>query len=177
MADLELFDDSGVRTVLCVVAHPDDMEYGGSAAVARWTRRGATVSYLLLTAGEAGIRDCDPRDVATLRQREQEAACHAVGVTDLREALEGRSSMSNPNLVAGRVPSISTLDHTSSVFPEGFGKLTPTRSRPQQRVKPRPGEVKDVLNKLGIGKQNAGKANGGAILKSSFQAIQKTQSR
>ena len=100
-----------------------------------------------------------------------------VGVTDLREALEGRSSMSNPNLVAGRVPSISTLDHTSSVFPEGFGKLTPTRSRPQQRVKPRPGEVKDVLNKLGIGKQNAGKANGGAILKSSFQAIQKTQSR
>ena len=71
----------------------------------------------------------------------------AVGVTDLREALEGRSSMSNPNLVAGRVPSISTLDHTSSVFPEGFGKLTPTRSRPQQRVKPRPGEVKDVLNK------------------------------
>ena len=100
-----------------------------------------------------------------------------VGVTDLREALEGRSSMSNPNLVAGRVPSISTLDHTSSVFPEGFGKLTPTRSRPQQRAKPRPGEVKDVLNKLGIGKQNAGKANGGAILKSSFQAIQKTQSR
>ncbi|EJF61134.1 hypothetical protein BD309DRAFT_947572 [Dichomitus squalens] len=101
----------------------------------------------------------------------------AVGVTDLREALEGRSSMSNPNLVAGRVPSISTLDHTSSVFPEGFGKLTPTRSRPQQRVKPRPGEVKDVLNKLGIGKQNAGKANGGTVLKSSFQAIQKTQSR
>ncbi len=35
MADLELFDDSGVHTVLCVVAHPDDMEYGGSAAVAR----------------------------------------------------------------------------------------------------------------------------------------------
>ena len=101
-----------------------------------------------------------------------------VGVTDLREALEGRSSMSNPNLAAGRVPSISTLDHTSSVFPDlsqqqhQFAPLTPTRSRPQQqRVKPRPGEVRDVLNKLGIGKQN-----GGAILKS-FPALQKTQSR
>ena len=84
MAELELFDDSGVRTVLCVVAHPDDMEYGGSAAVARWIRRGATVSYLLLTAGEAGIRDRDPREVGPLRQCEQEAACRAVGVTDLR---------------------------------------------------------------------------------------------
>ncbi|TFK78762.1 hypothetical protein K466DRAFT_668343 [Polyporus arcularius HHB13444] len=103
-----------------------------------------------------------------------------VGVTDLREALEGRSSMSNPNL-AGRVPSISTLDHTSSVFPDqqgqhGFSKLAPTRSRPQQPLrKPRPGEVRDVLNKLGIGKQN-GNGNS-AVLKSSFPAIQKTTSK
>ncbi|KAI0638061.1 hypothetical protein C8Q77DRAFT_1089093 [Trametes polyzona] len=103
-----------------------------------------------------------------------------VGVTDLREALEGRSSMSNPNLAAGRVPSISTLDHTSSVFPgggssvadHGFAKLTPQRSRPQTRAKPRPGEVREVLNKLGIGKQN-----GAGNLKSSFPAIQKTQPR
>ncbi|KAI0832301.1 hypothetical protein BC628DRAFT_1308939 [Trametes gibbosa] len=102
-----------------------------------------------------------------------------VGVTDLREALEGRSSMSNPNL-AGRVPSISTLDHNSSVFPGGsslggadqFAKLTPQRSRPQQRAKPRPGEVRDVLNKLGIGRQN-----GGGALKSSFPAVQRTQPR
>lgn len=104
-------------------------------------------------------------------------SARAVGVTDLREALEGRSSMSNPNL-AGRVPSISTLDHTSGVFPDGttgLPRLTPTRSRPQQRVKPRPGEVKDVLNKLGIGKPP--NLNGSAILKSSFSGLQKTQSR
>ncbi|KAI0677126.1 hypothetical protein C8Q78DRAFT_1087831 [Trametes maxima] len=94
-----------------------------------------------------------------------------VGVTDLREALEGRSSMSNPNL-AGRVPSISTLDHTSSVFPgDQFARLTPQRSRPQ-RAKPRPGEVREVLNKLGIGRQN-----GGGGFKSSFPVMQKTQSR
>ncbi|KAI0650320.1 hypothetical protein C8Q79DRAFT_902424 [Trametes meyenii] len=96
-----------------------------------------------------------------------------VGVTDLREALEGRSSMSNPNL-AGRVPSISTLDHTSSVFPgDQFARLTPQRSRPQ-RAKPRPGEVREVLNKLGIGRQNGG---GGGGFKSSFPVMQKTQSR
>ena len=102
-----------------------------------------------------------------------------VGVTDLREALEGRSSMSNPNLAAAaasaRVPSISTLDHGSAVTASdgyGFSRLTQTRSRGQQRAKPRPGEVKDVLNKLGIGRQN-----GNAVLKSSFPAIQRTTSR
>ena len=35
--------------VLCVVAHPDDMEYGASAAVATWAERGVEVTYLLLT--------------------------------------------------------------------------------------------------------------------------------
>ena len=106
-----------------------------------------------------------------------------VGVTDLREALEGRSSlsMSNPNLAAAasaasaRVPSISTLDHASATQAP-LARLTPTRSRgaPGQRTagKPRPGEVKDVLNKLGIGKQN-----GGAALKSSFSGMQRTTSR
>ncbi|KAI0750655.1 hypothetical protein C8Q80DRAFT_1217629 [Daedaleopsis nitida] len=109
-------------------------------------------------------------------------SARAVGVTDLREALEGRSSMSNPNLAAGRVPSISTLDHgtaASSVFPDHLSKLAPTRSRPQQHAKPRPrpGEVRDVLNKLGIGRQNGGAAGAGAVLKSSFPAIQRTTSR
>ena len=41
--------------VLAVVAHPDDMEYGASAAVAKWAEDGVDVSYLLLTHGEHGI--------------------------------------------------------------------------------------------------------------------------
>lgn len=80
---LDLFDDSGIRRVLCVVAHPDDMEYGASAAVAQWTARGVEVAYLLLTAGEAGIRDMDPTEVAPLRAEEQRRSCAIVGVEDL----------------------------------------------------------------------------------------------
>lgn len=80
---LELFDDADIRRVLCIVAHPDDMEYGASAAVAEWTARGVEVAYLLLTAGEAGIRDLDPAEVAPLRAEEQRRACAIVGVEDL----------------------------------------------------------------------------------------------
>ncbi len=40
---------------LAIVAHPDDMEYGASAAVAAWTNAGKSVAYVLATYGEAGI--------------------------------------------------------------------------------------------------------------------------
>lgn len=83
MTQLPLFDDSTLNRVLCIVAHPDDMEYGASAAVAKWTAQGKDVSYLLLTRGEAGIRGLPPEEVAPLRAAEQSAACSIVGVDDL----------------------------------------------------------------------------------------------
>ena len=83
MIEIPLFNDSEVERVLCVVAHPDDMEYGGSAAVAKWTDEGKEVAYLLLTRGEAGIRDMQPDEVASLRADEQRRACNIVGVDDL----------------------------------------------------------------------------------------------
>ncbi|WP_026927995.1 PIG-L deacetylase family protein [Granulicoccus phenolivorans] len=73
---------SDVSRLLCVVAHPDDMEYGTSAAVATWTARGVEVAYLLVTAGEAGMAE-DPQTVAPIREREQRQACACVGVSEL----------------------------------------------------------------------------------------------
>ncbi|MFD5867864.1 PIG-L deacetylase family protein [Corynebacterium sp. NPDC060344] len=75
-------DCRGWERVLCVVAHPDDTEYGISAAVNAWSRAGAEVSYLLLTSGEAGMQR-DPAEVGPLRAKEQRAACECVGVDDL----------------------------------------------------------------------------------------------
>ena len=80
---LPAFPDDDISRVLCVVAHPDDMEYGASSAVAAWTARGVDVAYLLLTRGEAGIDTSHPDETAELRMREQRAACAAVGVTQV----------------------------------------------------------------------------------------------
>ena len=79
---LEALPDGDFTRVLCVVAHPDDMEYGASAAVHRWTSRGVEVAYLLLTGGEAGMQS-PPEVVRPLRAREQREACDLVGVDDL----------------------------------------------------------------------------------------------
>lgn len=79
---LPALPDQDFQRVLCVVAHPDDLEYGTSAAVAEWTDRGVEVAYLLLTKGEAGMQ-IPPEECARIRRGEQEAACAEVGVNSL----------------------------------------------------------------------------------------------
>lgn len=65
---------------LVVVAHPDDMEFGAAAAVARWTDEGKKVSYCLVTSGEAGIDGLDPEECRQVREAEQRESCRVVGV-------------------------------------------------------------------------------------------------
>ena len=77
---LQPLAESRFESVLCVVAHPDDIEYGTSAAVARWTEAGKSVSYFLLTRGEAGIDGMDPVDAAPARADEERASAAVVGV-------------------------------------------------------------------------------------------------
>jgi len=68
---------------VAVVAHPDDLEYGAAAAVARWTGQGKTVAYVLASRGEAGITGMDPATVGPLRVQEELRGAAIVGVTDV----------------------------------------------------------------------------------------------
>ncbi len=66
---------------LAVVAHPDDLEYGAAAAVARWTDQGRWVGYVLATSGEAGIDGLTPEVCKPLREQEERSGAARVGVT------------------------------------------------------------------------------------------------
>jgi LmbE family N-acetylglucosaminyl deacetylase len=72
--------EGDVGRVLAIVAHPDDLEYGAAAAIARWTRDGHEVSYLLASRGEAGIDGIPPEECAPLRTDEQIRSAAIVGV-------------------------------------------------------------------------------------------------
>jgi LmbE family N-acetylglucosaminyl deacetylase len=65
---------------LAVVAHPDDLEYGAAAAIARWTAAGKWVGYVLATRGEAGIDGMNPTDAGPVRAAEEVASAAVVGV-------------------------------------------------------------------------------------------------
>jgi LmbE family N-acetylglucosaminyl deacetylase len=68
---------------LAIVAHPDDLEFGAAAAVARWTRQGKEIVYVLVTSGEAGIDGMDPAEAGPTREQEQRASAAIVGVSQV----------------------------------------------------------------------------------------------
>lgn len=68
---------------LAIVAHPDDLEFGGAAAVARWTGQGKQIVYCLVTSGEAGIDGMPPEQTRQVREQEQHASAALVGVTEV----------------------------------------------------------------------------------------------
>src|SRR5215468_11833336 len=68
---------------VAVVAHPDDLEYGAAAAVARWTGQGKHVAYVLATRGEAGIEGMAPDVVGPLRVDEERRSAAVVGVSEV----------------------------------------------------------------------------------------------
>ena len=71
------------QTALFVVAHPDDIEYGAAAAVARWTGQGKRIVYCMVTSGEAGIDGLHPVECGPLREAEEIASARAVGVDEV----------------------------------------------------------------------------------------------
>lgn len=72
--------DEDWERALCVVAHPDDLEFGAAAAIARWTDQGKAVGYAMVTSGEAGIDALDPDECRAVREAEQVESARIVGV-------------------------------------------------------------------------------------------------
>jgi LmbE family N-acetylglucosaminyl deacetylase len=89
--------DDGWQRAMCVVAHPDDLEYGVASAVARWTGEGREVVYVLATSGEAGIDALPPDEVGPLREQEERDSAALVGV-DVVEFLGHRDGVLEPGL-------------------------------------------------------------------------------
>lgn len=79
LGSMETFPEDWARAVV-IVAHPDDIEYGCAAAVARWTAQGKDVRYVLATSGEAGIVGLPPAQSGPLREEEERRSAAVVGV-------------------------------------------------------------------------------------------------
>jgi len=79
-------EETEIRRVLVVTAHPDDVDFGAAGTVATWTEAGIEVTYAIVTSGDAGeaFPDTPRSDVGALRESEQIAAAKCVGGTDVR---------------------------------------------------------------------------------------------
>lgn len=68
---------------LAIGAHPDDVEFGCGATLAKWAKAGCVVHHLVCTDGSKGSWDpqADTAELVVTRQAEQRAAARALGAT------------------------------------------------------------------------------------------------
>ena len=108
---------------LAIGAHPDDVEFGCGATLAKWAAAGCVVHHLVCTDGSKGTWDpsADEAELIATRQREQRAAAAALGATgevgflghvdgELESGLAQRAEVAHwirktrPNVVLGHDP-------------------------------------------------------------------------
>jgi LmbE family N-acetylglucosaminyl deacetylase len=75
-------DDKRIKRALCIVAHPDDIEFYCAGVVLMMARHGVVVDFVLATSGDKGARDATKSraKMAQIREREQELAADLLGV-------------------------------------------------------------------------------------------------
>lgn len=73
------------QRVLAVGAHPDDIDFCAAGTMAQWVSQGVSVTYCVITDGDAGGFDPSvPRaEIPGIRRREQREAAAEVGVDDV----------------------------------------------------------------------------------------------
>jgi LmbE family N-acetylglucosaminyl deacetylase len=73
--------DSRIQRALCIVAHPDDIDFFAAGTVLLMTRRGVEVDFVLATSGDKGSRvgDTSGAELAETREREQLASAEVLG--------------------------------------------------------------------------------------------------
>ncbi|MFQ5894697.1 MAG: PIG-L deacetylase family protein [Nitrospinota bacterium] len=73
------------RSILVVVAHPDDVELGAGGSVAKWCAGGAAVRLVVATNGDKGTKDLSlsPHRLAEMREAEQRRAAETLGVREV----------------------------------------------------------------------------------------------
>jgi len=70
---------------MVISPHADDAEYGIAGTVAKWTREGKDVIYVVCTNGNKGSNDpkMKPEKLAEIREQEQLAASKLLGVKEV----------------------------------------------------------------------------------------------
>jgi LmbE family N-acetylglucosaminyl deacetylase len=122
-------EDRRIKRALCIVAHPDDIEFYCAGVVLLMARHGAAVDFVLVTSGDKGARDASKSraKVARIREREQELAAEVLGVkrvaflrhpdAELVESLELREELvreirtSKPDVVMTFDPNVPYRFH------------------------------------------------------------------
>lgn len=93
------------QRVMLVIPHPDDGESGCAGTIAKWTKQGCSVLYVLSTNGDKGTSDPEmtsPR-LAEIREAEQCKAAEVLGVEEVVFLGYGDGELEDTKEYRGRI--------------------------------------------------------------------------
>lgn len=96
------------RTLLVVLAHPDDESFPMGGTLAKYAAQGVRVELICATLGEAGIPGRSPVETAQIRERELRAAAKVLGLRQVRLLgyEDGKLAYTNPNYVVRQLAAL-----------------------------------------------------------------------
>lgn len=115
------------KSAMLIYAHPDDIEFSAAGTVARWTKEGCEVVYVVITDGNVGSHEEGMTSVrvAEVRRAEQEAAAKVAGAKQcvflgyhdglLQPTLELRKDL--VRLIRQHKPEVVICGDPTSYFP------------------------------------------------------------
>lgn len=73
------------KTILVIMAHPDDADFSSGGAIANWVKEGHRIYYVLATLGDKGSSDpqMTSEKLAAIRLAEQRNAAKVLGVKEV----------------------------------------------------------------------------------------------
>lgn len=104
MTDIEMTTPRP-RSLLVVLAHPDDESFPMGGTLAKYAAEGVRVTLICATRGEAGIPGLSPEITGQLRERELHAAAAALGLAEVRFLgyHDGQLAQADPEQVIGQL--------------------------------------------------------------------------
>jgi LmbE family N-acetylglucosaminyl deacetylase len=93
------------RSLLVILAHPDDESFPMGGTVAKYAAQGVSVTLVCATRGEAGIPGFSPLEAGKIRERELRAAAKTLGIHAVHflNYLDGELAQANPEALIAQL--------------------------------------------------------------------------
>jgi LmbE family N-acetylglucosaminyl deacetylase len=117
------------RSLMCVLAHPDDETFGPGGTIAKYAREGVHVSVIIATGGQAGRSSglaSSPEELGRIREDEAREAGRFLGVASIHffGYMDGKLDEVDEDVVGERVVRLMREERPDVVItfgPEGAG--------------------------------------------------------
>jgi LmbE family N-acetylglucosaminyl deacetylase len=109
------------KTLLVVLAHPDDESFPMGGTLAKYAADTTQVTLVCATRGEAGILGLTPEETAQIRTEELQAAVAALGLAGVRFLgyRDGQLADADPDKIVGQLADIMAAMQPQAVITFG----------------------------------------------------------